>query len=493
MDRSRKYFLFIAIQLIYAISGQEVQKRVPQGFLGMRGKKFESESTEQFYKRKPQFFVGVKGKKNIFDLLDSEEKRGPMGFVGMRGKKEFFLPETYPGYELGPKRGSLIGQIDYTSSDENDQINYDFPLFRELLNKYLQKAEETEQTTEIPDTGEEYERISNEVDKRAANIHQFFGVRGKKSIQNKRPYDLTFRGKFIGVRGKKDLKNSGAHEIRFLLGSNSPWPKRRTQMGFVGMRGKKWTDVYDYLAWIYSYNQLIYAISGQEVQKRVPQGFLGMRGKKFESESTEQFYKRKPQFFVGVKGKKNIFDLLDSEEKRGPMGFVGMRGKKEFFLPETYPGYELGPKRGSLIGQIDYTSSDENDQINYDFPLFRELLNKYLQKAEETEQTTEIPDTGEEYERISNEVDKRAANIHQFFGVRGKKSIQNKRPYDLTFRGKFIGVRGKKDLKNSGAHEIRFLLGSNSPWPKRRTQMGFVGMRGKKWTDESSLEGDLPN
>nr|ALM30345.1 tachykinin precursor [Chilo suppressalis] len=245
MGKSRKYFLFVAIQLIYAISGQEVQKRVPQGFLGMRGKKFESESSEQFYKRKPQFFVGVKGKKNFLDYLESsEEKRGPMGFVGMRGKKDFFLPDAYPGYELVPKRGSLIGQIDYTSSDEmNEELNnYNFPLFNELLNKYLQKADNPEQTTEMPDNDDEYERISNEVDKRAANIHQFFGVRGKKSVQNKRPYDLTFRGKFIGVRGKKDLKNSGPHEIRFLLGSNGAWPKRRAQMGFVGMRGKKWTD-----------------------------------------------------------------------------------------------------------------------------------------------------------------------------------------------------------------------------------------------------------
>lgn len=242
MGISRKYFLFVAIQLIYAISGQEVHKRVPQGFVGMRGKKFESESSEQFYKRRPQFFVGVKGKKSMFDLESGEEKRAPTGFVGMRGKKDFFLSDVYPGYELVPKRGgSLIGQIDYASSDEaNVQRNYEFPILNEILNEYLQKVENSAETgTEMPDENGEYEKISNEVDKRAANIHQFFGVRGKKSLQNKRPYDLSFRGKFIGVRGKKDLKNSGAQEIRFLLG-NGPWPKRK--MGFVGMRGKKWAD-----------------------------------------------------------------------------------------------------------------------------------------------------------------------------------------------------------------------------------------------------------
>lgn len=80
-----------------------------------------------------------------------------------------------------------------------------------------------------------------------------------------------------------------------------------------------------------------------------------------------------------------------------------------------------------------------------------------------------------------NEVEKRA-NFHKFYGVRGKKSVPSKRPYDVSFRGKFIGVRGKKDLKNYGAQEIKFLL--PRPWPKRR---GFQGMRGKKSTDDDGL------
>ncbi|XP_028157939.1 tachykinins-like [Ostrinia nubilalis] len=252
MVTPRTCFLFITIQLVYVISAQEMEKRVPQGFVGMRGKKYD-EPTEQFYKRKPQFFVGVKGKKSIFDLLEEpEEKRAPMGFVGMRGKKELYLPETYYGnYDYVPKRGagSLIGQIDFASNEDVKSFSGgdEFPILNEILNEYLQKVERSnslESATDVPDINAEFsnERISNEVDKRAANIHQFFGVRGKKSIQNKRPYDLSFRGKFIGVRGKKDLKNSGPQEIRFLLSPNGPWPKRKAQMGFVGMRGKKWTD-----------------------------------------------------------------------------------------------------------------------------------------------------------------------------------------------------------------------------------------------------------
>ncbi|XP_013186067.1 tachykinins [Amyelois transitella] len=241
MGTSRTCIVFIALHLVYMISAQEIAKRVPQGFMGMRGKKFDSDSTEQlFYKRKPQFFVGVKGKKNILDLDNDNFKRAPMGFVGMRGKKEYLSDLFYPdNSEYVPKRdGSLIGQIDYTSNEEAGKPE-EFPILNEIINEYLQKLENPSDT-DANDISNE--RITNEVDKRAANMRQFYGVRGKKSVQNKRPYDLTFRGKFIGVRGKKDVKNSGAQEIRFLLGENGPWPKRKGQMGFFGMRGKKWTD-----------------------------------------------------------------------------------------------------------------------------------------------------------------------------------------------------------------------------------------------------------
>ncbi|KAJ0172374.1 hypothetical protein K1T71_012347 [Dendrolimus kikuchii] len=235
---------------------------------------------------------------------------------------------------------------------------------------------------------------------------------------------------------------------------------------------------------------LIAMATAQEMEKRVPQGFLGMRGKKYDDDSTEQFYKRRPQFFVGVKGKKN-YDLLENLEpyyKRAPMGFMGVRGKKEDYPePIFYPeNLEYFPKRdGSLIGQIDYSS---NELQNDEFPLLNDLLSEYLNKLSKA--NSEVPESNE---RITNEIEKRAAGIHQFFGVRGKKSIPEKRPYDLSFRGKFIGVRGKKDLKNSGAQEIRFLVGSNSQLPKRKGTMGFIGMRGKKWIDESSPEMEMPN
>lgn len=255
----RIYLFFMMIHLIYVVSAQEVVKRVPHGFVGMRGKKLiDSAEMEKFYKRKPQFFVGVKGKKNYLDALDDGPvnvfKRAPMGFVGMRGKKDLFSPEMlfYPeNYEYIRNGGSLVGQIVYsTKEDIKNTDETDFPLLNEMLSEYLQKLQNSDFNTVESETASNLvnnedqtnERITNEVDKRAANIHQFFGVRGKKSFQNKRPYDLTFRGKFIGVRGKKDVNNNNAQEIKFLLDHSGPWPKRKSQMGFFGMRGKKWTD-----------------------------------------------------------------------------------------------------------------------------------------------------------------------------------------------------------------------------------------------------------
>ncbi|XP_045454548.1 tachykinins-like [Melitaea cinxia] len=242
MGVTKTYVLLLTLQLVYMVTAQEVVRRVPQGFIGMRGKKYYEYGDDEFYKRKPQFFVGVKGKKN-YDLTEAEFKRAPMGFVGMRGKKEYMYPElmVFPeGFEYIPKHtGSLIGQIDY-STDQNANVP-EYPILNEFINEYIQKLKSNlnkEVSTESIDASDD-SNMTNEVGKRA-HMHKFFGVRGKKSVSNKRPYDVSFRGKFVGVRGKKDLKNSGAQEIKFLL--NGPWPKRRMQTGFVGMRGKKWAN-----------------------------------------------------------------------------------------------------------------------------------------------------------------------------------------------------------------------------------------------------------
>lgn len=252
MGTAKTCLLFFTIQLIYIISAQEM-KRIPDGFVGTRGKKSNSDissDVNHYYKRKPQFFVGVRGKKNLADILAEENfKRAPMGFIGMRGKKEGISPDfEYSGSSFIPKQdGSLIGKIDYAANgDFSDEATYSV---NNLIAEYLQNLENDNilehelKSAQIMNSQPMSEESETDVDKRAANVHQFYGVRGKKSIQNKRPYDLTFRGKFIGVRGKKFIKDDDSVEaIKFLLGQEGPWSKRKTQMGFFGMRGKKWAD-----------------------------------------------------------------------------------------------------------------------------------------------------------------------------------------------------------------------------------------------------------
>lgn len=248
--------LIVFLQMLSTINCQEIIKRVPQGFLGVRGKKyFESEGPDHFYKRKPQFFVGVKGKKSLFDYLRSNYeqyyKRAPMGFIGMRGKKESYElsePRLQDSFEFVPKRGSLIGQIDYTSSNDDFTDAADFSILDHLIEEYKnQKQDLNPDSDEIKNSVSDENSLETDVHaavltKRAAHMKQFFGVRGKKAV-NKRPFDMSFRGKFVGVRGKKAIRNAGLNEMKFFLDHEAPWAKRRGQMnGFFGMRGKKWTE-----------------------------------------------------------------------------------------------------------------------------------------------------------------------------------------------------------------------------------------------------------
>ena len=67
------------------------EKRRPEGFVGLRGKKLLNNDEylfdEEKQKRKPMGFAGVRGKKSEF--INKEEKRVPIAsFFGMRGKKE---------------------------------------------------------------------------------------------------------------------------------------------------------------------------------------------------------------------------------------------------------------------------------------------------------------------------------------------------------------------------------------------------------------------
>jgi hypothetical protein len=113
-------------------------KRVPSGFVGMRGKKYNDN-----YKRAPSGFFGVRGKKYDYNYLqaqlfhellkeremlsnlmedynDDREKRRPEGFIGMRGKKSVNNDDYYDYDKRSPlgftgvrgKKSNYIGMED---------------------------------------------------------------------------------------------------------------------------------------------------------------------------------------------------------------------------------------------------------------------------------------------------------------------------------------------------------------------------------------------
>lgn len=90
-------------------------KRAPQGFFGVRGKKYSQFSDYDMGhplfsdKRAPSGFVGMRGKKSSVDMFDDTEiddpqvfdynyyeKRAPSGFFGVRGKKMYDFAQQHP-------------------------------------------------------------------------------------------------------------------------------------------------------------------------------------------------------------------------------------------------------------------------------------------------------------------------------------------------------------------------------------------------------------
>lgn len=151
-----------------------VDKRAPSGFMGMRGKKPFPESdnvAEDMDKRAPSGFMGMRGKKEIVDDYD---KRAPSGFMGMRGKKEYDI--DYYGNEYVDKRApsGFMGMRGKKSIDEiNEEVK------RAVLSGFFGMR-----------------------GKKQPARSSFFGMRGKK-------YPYEFRGKFVGVRGKKSSNEIG--------------------------------------------------------------------------------------------------------------------------------------------------------------------------------------------------------------------------------------------------------------------------------------------
>ncbi|KRT81678.1 hypothetical protein AMK59_5853 [Oryctes borbonicus] len=131
----------------------DFEKRVPSGFLGLRGKKFydymgfDDDETPFYEKRVPSGFFGLRGKREFEDEIEDDKRAAPEnrffgmrgkkmparnGFFGMRGKK---YPYEFRGKFVGVrgKRLNEIGAPEYVNSEEVPRYGGDMDLNQLML------------------------------------------------------------------------------------------------------------------------------------------------------------------------------------------------------------------------------------------------------------------------------------------------------------------------------------------------------------------------
>uniref|UniRef100_A0A6B2E8Z0 Putative conserved secreted protein n=1 Tax=Phlebotomus kandelakii TaxID=1109342 RepID=A0A6B2E8Z0_9DIPT len=322
---------------------------------------------------------------------------------------------------------------------------------------------------------------------------------------------------------------------------------KRAPVGFMGMRGKKDSEVV-------SVNESPMDVEGSRdkklflnlpfryIPKRAPSGFMGMRGKKFSFDS----YKRAPSGFLGMRGKKEsehvwppledfqveqeITQPLDEEEQLEQV-YSKLDQERELLarLSEMY-GLHLwdGDKRAPSNGFFGMRGKKFADDMDKRAPMgFQGMRGKkWSEMDEEFEEDVEkrAPQLGFHGMRGKKDVTdvlmaesgEKRAPAAGFFGMRGKKlpgfrisadrrnlfGIMKSKKGPYEFRGKFVGVRGKKipagsalnkliteldELQADGALQPAQLMESEDA-PIKRVPSGFMGMRGKKWLDSPSNE-----
>uniref|UniRef100_A0A1L8DPL4 Putative conserved secreted protein n=1 Tax=Nyssomyia neivai TaxID=330878 RepID=A0A1L8DPL4_9DIPT len=259
----------------------------------------------------------------------------------------------------------------------------------------------------------------------------FQGVRGKRSATENPPTSTSHIFASSSLSTNDDHPSTPSHSSdeasEYIRGLPILSLIKRAPVGFMGMRGKKDSEV----------------VTIDEP----PLDMEGSRDKKlFLNLPFRYIPKRAPSGFMGMRGKKFSFDSY----KRAPSGFMGMRGKKE--------SEHVWPPLEDVNMENDYTDSMEDEEP---------LEQMYTKLDQERELLTRL---NEMYGLHLWEGEKRAPT-NGFFGMRGKK-------YDDDFMDKrapmgFQGMRGKKWSDLDDAETLEEL-------EKRAPQMGFHGMRGKK-------------
>uniref|UniRef100_A0A7G3B2G8 Putative tachykinin n=1 Tax=Lutzomyia longipalpis TaxID=7200 RepID=A0A7G3B2G8_LUTLO len=258
----------------------------------------------------------------------------------------------------------------------------------------------------------------------------FQGVRGKRSATEDPPTSTSF----ISQEERPSTPRIATDEAsEYIRGLPILSLVKRAPVGFMGMRGKKDSEVVaidepPMDMEVSRDKKLFLNLPFRYIPKRAPSGFMGMRGKKFSFDSY----------------------------KRAPSGFLGMRGKKE--SEHIWPPQDDVQLENEL-SQIEQPVEDEEslDQIFSKLEQERELLARL----------------NEMYGLHLWDGEKRAP-ANGFFGMRGKKFAYTDDDFlDKRAPMGFQGMRGKKWSELTEEESLEEL-------EKRAPQMGFHGMRGKK-------------
>ncbi|XP_062714807.1 tachykinins isoform X1 [Aedes albopictus] len=227
--RGKKFISFYPLRLY--------PKRAPSGFLGLRGKKYYYNGV----KRVPSGFTVMRGKKSLYDMSSNindnsneYESTNDVNFDDLFQKERAFLNELYRIHRIY-------------------QENKNKP-----LNSAVQYAEKRAPSGFLGMRGKKAEASSTYSEKKRAPSG-FLGLRGKREsiddyMEGIKRSPLT---SYFGTRGKKEPLMFGNDEFYNHLDAID-WPNneqrlqinrtppKRVPNGFLGVRGKKWTDaLYD--------------------------------------------------------------------------------------------------------------------------------------------------------------------------------------------------------------------------------------------------------
>ncbi|XP_059619152.1 tachykinins isoform X2 [Phlebotomus argentipes] len=303
---------------------------------------------------------------------------------------------------------------------------------------------------------------------------------------------------------------------------------KRAPVGFMGMRGKKDSEVVTVDEAPMDIEEprdkkLFLNLPFRYIPKRAPSGFMGMRGKKFSFDS----YKRAPSGFLGMRGKKEsdhvwppledlqveeelmhsepvdeeeqlnqIYTKLDQErellarlsemyglhlwddEKRAPAnGFFGMRGKKFSFDDSVDKRAPMGFQgmRGKKWSDL-----AEEETVGFDEEMEKRAPQMGFHGMRGKKDVTDV---------LLSESSEKRAPAAGFFGMRGKKQPGFRVTAD---RRNLFGImkskKGPYEFRADGGFLQPAQLVESEEAPIKRVPSGFMGMRGKKWSDSPANE-----